>query len=102
MTKWEDHWGTKLRTTTPYYPMANGMVERWNTSLKKLVDTATTKGGNAKEEVDQLVMAYRKHPTCNYGRKAFKTPVQLRPSNKVVWIPRKANWEASLTRAAKG
>lgn len=71
--------GIKLYTTPPYWPQANGLVERQNNSLmKRLRISAITRGNDWKKDLQTYLLMYRNtpHPTTGvspaellFGRK---------------------------------
>ena len=69
---WVSSWGTKPRKTTPYHPPANGLVERFNQSLKATIHAAYAAGTDPVEEVDKFVASYRNTPHSTTGEKPSK------------------------------
>ena len=47
---------------TPYWPIANGEVERFNRTLGKAIKCAHVQGKNWKEELDRFLLEYRSTP----------------------------------------
>ena len=90
--KWVRNWGAKPRFTTPYHPMANGMVERFNQNLKKVIYASYNEGTDVEEAVDKYVAAYRNTPHSTTGEK---------PS-KLMWNRDIATKLPSFTKDAKG
>ena len=55
--------------TTVYHPQANGMVERHNASLKKVVHAAIAERKDPKKAVKEFTFAYRNTPHSTTGQK---------------------------------
>ena len=47
------------RTTSPYWPSANGEVDRFNRTLKKTIDCFTAEGKDWKEWLNSFLLDYR-------------------------------------------
>ena len=54
--------GVQLNLTIPYWPQANGEVERQNRSILKILKIAADEGGNWKEELQTFLMMHRSTP----------------------------------------
>ena len=63
----------KHHKVTPYWPSANGEVERFNRVLKKAIQTAHTDGRDWKFELYSFLLAYRTTPHCTTG----ETPAKM-------------------------
>ena len=59
--------GICRRKTTPYWPQANGEVERQNRSLMQRIRIAQTEGKNWRDELLNYLMCYRSTPHCTTG-----------------------------------
>lgn len=59
--------GIILFHTTPYWPQANGEIERFNRNLTKVVNVAQAAGSNWKDELFEFLLMYRStaHATTN-------------------------------------
>ena len=55
------------RKVTPYYPQANGEVERQNKTLLKAIRTMSAEGKDWKKEIGVFLKAYRSTPHCVTG-----------------------------------
>lgn len=54
--------GIQHRRVTPYWPQANGQVERQNRTLLKALRTATAEGKNWRKELLSFLLVYRSTP----------------------------------------
>ncbi|XP_057310486.1 uncharacterized protein K02A2.6-like [Hydractinia symbiolongicarpus] len=54
--------GIKHRRTTPYWPQANGEVERFNRTLKRHNQTAVITGKDWRKTLDTFLLSYRTTP----------------------------------------
>lgn len=59
--------GIEHRKTTPYWPQANGEVERQNRSLLKVMRIAHAKHRDWKQELNKHLLAYRSTPHSTTG-----------------------------------
>ena len=59
---WVKSWGAEPHRTSAYNPKANGMVERFNQNLKKVILAAYAEKKDPEEEVEKYVAAYRNTP----------------------------------------
>jgi hypothetical protein len=66
-TRYLEENGIKLRHTTPYWPKANGEVERQNKTLLKAIRTANASGKNWRHELNKFLLAYRSTPHSATG-----------------------------------
>ena len=57
-----DHLGFTHRKVTPYWPRANGAVERFNRALVKVIRTAHTERRSWKQQLFRFLRAYRATP----------------------------------------
>ena len=64
---------------TPYWPAANGEVERFNKVLKKAIQTSHTEGKDWKFELYKFLLAYRTTPHCTTN----ESPAYLLMNRKV-------------------
>ncbi|XP_059209654.1 uncharacterized protein K02A2.6 [Centropristis striata] len=60
--------GITHRRVTPYWPQANGEVERQNRTLCKAIRAAHAEGKDWRTELDVFLLAYRSTPHCVTGR----------------------------------
>ena len=67
--KWAESWGIKARKTTPYHPPANGLIERFNQGLNRVIHAAYAAGKDPLEEVNKYMVAYRNTPHSTSGEK---------------------------------
>ena len=65
--------GFKHHPVTPMYPQANGLIERFNIMLDKVLATASVEGKNWKGELNAFLRSYRATPHMSTG----KTPAEL-------------------------
>lgn len=66
-------WNIKLIFSTPYWPQANGEVERFNRTLGKHLAISRNRGSDWKEDINKFLLAYHStvHPSTG------KTPGEL-------------------------
>ena len=88
--KWVKSWGSKPKFTTQYHPMANGMVERFNQNLKKVIHTAYNEGADVEEAVDKYMAAYRNTPHTTTGQKPSKLMWNKDIKTKLPSLPTKS------------
>ena len=62
-----DEYGVCHRVVTPYWPSANGEVERFNRVLRKANQTAHVEGRLWLKELDKFLLSYRTTPHCVTG-----------------------------------
>ena len=55
------------RRVTPYWPIANGEVERFNRTVGKAIQTAHAEGKDWKKELQNFLLQYRTTPHCITG-----------------------------------
>ena len=60
--------GITHRRVTPYWPQANGEVERQSRTLCKAIRAAHAEGKDWRTELDVFLLAYRSTPQCVTGR----------------------------------
>ena len=56
--------GIKHEFSTPYWPQANGEVERFNQPLEKVLQTAVVEGKVWRQELTRFLLQYRTTPHC--------------------------------------
>ncbi len=61
------HLGIHHRKITPYWPQANGEVERFMRTLKKAISTATVEGKSWQQELHKFLRNYRATPHQTTG-----------------------------------
>lgn len=61
-----------LQTTTPYHPMANGLVEKLNGTLKTLRRMCTEQPKDWDRFIEPLLFAYREVPQASTGFSPFE------------------------------
>ncbi|XP_037505621.1 uncharacterized protein LOC119381945 [Rhipicephalus sanguineus] len=63
----------RLQTTTPYHPMANGLVEKFNGTLKKMLRRMCTEQPKDWDRfIEPLLFAYREVPQASTGFSPFE------------------------------
>jgi hypothetical protein len=67
------------RKTTPYWPQANGEVERMNRSILKAIRAANLEKKNWRSELQNFLLAYRTTPHATTG----KSPAELLMNRKL-------------------
>ena len=65
--RFADHLGFKHRRITPYWPRANGEVERFMETIKKYIRAAVLDGLNWKQELFSFLRQYRATPHSTTG-----------------------------------
>ena len=60
--------GFQHKTITPAYPQANGMVERFNSMLKKVIITAKIENKSWQRELSTFLRNYRGTPHSTTGQ----------------------------------
>ena len=72
--------GIRPRVFTPYWPSANGEVERFNRTLGKAIQTAHTEGKDWRKELPGFLLQYRTTPHSTTGiapaEALFKTNIR--------------------------
>ena len=66
-------WGIQLRTVTPYWPQANGQVERFNQVLLKHILTSNATGKDWRNTLPNMLRHYRTTPHQSTG----ETPAMM-------------------------
>lgn len=59
--------GIKHARATPYFPRSNGLVENFNKSIKKCVQTATAENKNWRNELETFLLHFRATDHCTTG-----------------------------------
>ena len=62
-----DEYGVYHRVVTPYWPSANGEVERFKRVICKANQTANVEGRLWLKELDRFLLSYRTIPHCVTG-----------------------------------
>ena len=102
-----EDWGSIPKKTTPYHPPANGTVEGFNQSLKKMILAAYIENKDPVEEVDKLVFAYRNTQHTVTGQNPTKLAFNREVKTKLPRFTkasrgqhhkqaREKNWEAKI------
>ena len=65
--------GIEQNLCTPYFPQANGDVERQNRSILKAIRTLQVEKADWRKEIDSYLLAYRSTPHTVTG----KSPAEL-------------------------
>ena len=73
------HYGIKHYHTTPYWPQANGEVERQNRTLLKAFRTINAEKRDWRREIPKFLLAYRSTPHATTG----KSPAELLFNRKI-------------------
>ncbi|XP_031574959.1 uncharacterized protein K02A2.6-like [Actinia tenebrosa] len=71
--------GIEHRRSTPYWPQANGEVERQNRSLLKAMKIAKSQGKDWRQEINTYLLAYRTTPHSTTGT----SPAELMFGRKI-------------------
>lgn len=71
--KFGEEWGVALIFTTPYWPQANGEVERFNRTLGKHLSISRNNGSDWKEDLNSFLLAHHATPHPSTG----KSPAEL-------------------------
>ncbi|VDH96399.1 Hypothetical predicted protein, partial [Mytilus galloprovincialis] len=71
--------GVKHNRSTPYWPQANGEVERQNRTLLKAFRTANAENRDWRKEIPKFLLAYRSTPHSTTG----KSPAELLFNRKI-------------------
>ena len=71
--------GIKHNKSTPYWPQANGEVERQNRTLLKAFRTANSENRDWKKEFPKFLLAYRSTPHSTTG----KSPAEMLFNRKI-------------------
>uniref|UniRef100_A0A1I8IKK8 Reverse transcriptase n=1 Tax=Macrostomum lignano TaxID=282301 RepID=A0A1I8IKK8_9PLAT len=74
-------YGIKHRLITPYYPAANGMTERLNRSINKVVRAAIEERRDWRAALDEWLLAYRNTPHTATGRAPAELLMGRRPND---------------------
>jgi transposase InsO family protein len=69
--------------TTPYWPQANGLVERQNRTLLKAIRTAHSEGRNWKSSLYTYLLAYRTTPHAVTGKSPAEILFGRKPRTKM-------------------
>lgn len=75
--------GFTHRRVTPYWPEANGMVERFMRNINKLVKTAKTENANWMTELHNLLRNYRNTPHSTTGETPASVIFSYKPRSKL-------------------
>ena len=70
--------GITHHCVTPYWPQANGEVERQNRTLCKALRAAYAEGKDWRTELDVFLLAYRSTPHCVTGRSPAELLFKIR------------------------
>lgn len=97
--------GIEHRSIPPYWPQANGEVERQNRSLLKALRIAALKGTPWQEELLRFLTAYRSTPHSTTGRSPYEMMCNRRMRTKLPTLPaasldeavRDADWSRKLS-----
>lgn len=80
--KFLEEYGINHETSTPYWPQANGEVERQNKTLLKAIRTAHVEGKDWRKELPKFLSAYRNTPHTVTGvapnKLIFRYPVKTK------------------------
>ena len=85
--------GIQHRKSQPFWPQANGEVERQNRTLLKLLKVAEAEGKKWKDELDKFLLAYRTTPHGStgttpaffmFGRELKTKLSEMRPNKSVL------------------
>jgi len=72
---------------TPYWPQANGEVERFNANIGKVLRYAEAENKNLRKELDDFLLMYRSTPHCGTGKSPADVFFQHRIKNDVPNLP---------------
>lgn len=93
--EWCRNRGMHLNHTSPYWPQANGQVERQNRTILKRLQIGHSKTGNWKSEINNFLMMYLSTPHTVTG----KTPSELMMGKTIrTKIPQLVDLETALNR----
>ena len=73
----------KHRTVSPYWPQANGEVERFNRTLTKILQCATTEQKDWRKELQKFLLSYRTTPHPATGKSPADMMFQHKPQNDI-------------------
>ena len=89
--KFSQYLGFKHRKITPRWPRANGEVERFMRTLKKVLRTATTECRSWKQELYRFLRNYRATPHSTTGKPPATLLFAYPMRTRLPEIPRKVN-----------
>ena len=92
--------GINHLTTTPYWPRANGMVERLNRSFQSAWDASCLSGLNWKSCVEPFLFAYRSTPHSAIGVTPAEAMLRRKINIGIPEIPKQNSFDQQLRTKA--
>ena len=86
--------GIKLRVVTPYWPSANGEVERFNRTLGKFIKCTHSAGKDWRKELNGFLLQYRTTPHSTTGKPPASLLFKHKVKNDLPTFQNKANTAA--------
>ena len=78
--------GIEQNLCTPYFPQANGEVERQNRSLLKAIRTLQVEKADWRKEIDSYLLAYRSTPHTVTGKSPAELMFQRKLRTKLPYL----------------
>lgn len=78
-----EEWGITLIFSTPYWPQANGEVERFNRTLSKQLSISRNNKTDWKEDLNRFLLAYHSTPHPSTGKSPAKLMLKRKLREKI-------------------